>query len=158
MPDLRNQSTINLIAQRFCDNGRKQEQALIDAGYSKGYARSNCGQAWANKRLIAAIEGIDAKTSVKIKHDKELAVKNLYADYGRLEDAANSGNITAINARTAINRELDCINGLQKQTINTTSDEPAAVYSPELQADIDAAMNREALRKANIGGDLKIGS
>ena len=74
MPSIRQDSTVETIARAFCSNGRKQEQAMIDAGYSKAYANSYCGKLWENPRLRAAIRRIDdemrteSKTTVTSVH------------------------------------------------------------------------------------------
>ena len=43
-----------------------QEQAMIQVGYSKAYAKSYCGVMWDDKRIIDAIAHQDAKTAVKL--------------------------------------------------------------------------------------------
>ena len=152
MPSIKDESTVNKIAEVFCGEGKRNKAVTLRI---VGYADSTCvsgicrEKIYENVRVKAAIAKIDAKTQAKYEHNQEISVKKLYTDYGYLEQQAKAGNIAAINARTAIVRELDCTTGLQKQTITNKSDEPDAVFSDELWKDWQACLNREKLRKAN---------
>ncbi len=66
------------------------------------------------KQAIAEIEAVQA---VKQEHDREIAIALLLADHKHLAKAAKAGNIPAIQARTAIVRELDTISGLNKHIL-----------------------------------------
>ncbi len=150
MPSIKDSSTVEAIAKEFCGNGRVKEKALLTIGYTPGYsATRGLSVVYGNVRVKAAIAKIDAAKQAKYEHNQEISVKKLYTDYGYLEQQAKAGNIAAINARTAIVRELDCTTGLQKQTITNKSDEPDAVFSDELWEDWQVCLNREKLRKAN---------
>ena len=61
---------------------------------------------------------IQAETAAKLDHNRDIAIDKLYADYARLELKANNGDIQAIQARTAIVRELNSISSLHSQVIN----------------------------------------
>ncbi len=117
MPCIRDKSTVQLVASIFCGEGeRDKEQTLVLAKYSKSYARSGkCALLYARPEVIAAIQAIDTKKQEKINYDCEQALVLLLADYIRLEPAADKGNIQAIQARTAISRELNDVVGLHKQ-------------------------------------------
>ncbi len=79
MPSIKDESTVEAIARAFTSNGRKQEQAMIEVGYTKAYARSYCGQLWANPRLKAAIARIDAE-SAEIGQRTVAGIDKMYQD------------------------------------------------------------------------------
>ncbi len=118
MPSIKDKSTVEAIAQEFCSNGRCKQKALKAVEYADSYAKESgrgCKVVFSNVRVKAAIARIDAKTQAKNEHDRQIAIDLLLADYKNLATAAGKGNIAAVNARTAIVRELDCITGLQQQ-------------------------------------------
>ena len=79
-----------------------------------------------NNKIIQAGEKYRQEIASKLDHNREIAIKALNADYDRLEDKANNGDIQAIQARTAIMRELSAISNLHSTTINKNdiSDSP----------------------------------
>lgn len=78
MPNIKDESTVQAIAREFTSNGRKREEAMISVGYTASYARSYCGQMWANKALKAAIKAIDDKSAAKTNITRELLVNKMY--------------------------------------------------------------------------------
>ena len=157
MPSIKDQSTVNALAVKYTSNGRDKAQAMRTIGYAESSCKSGKAvkDVYGNLRVIKAIAKIDTKTSKKYEHNQEIAIKKLYSDYENLETAAVGGNISAIQARTAIIRELNDITGQHKQIIDNRSREPVVVFSPELQAEIDAAFARDKLRKANELGQVR---
>ncbi len=120
MPSIKDDSTVEAIAREFTSNGRCQEKAMLAIGYSKAYARSGLGQRiYADIRVIAAIKALDGEKQAKYEHNQEISISKLYSDYANLQDKADKGDIQAIQARTAIIRELDHICGLQSTTLHT---------------------------------------
>ncbi len=71
MPSIREQSTIKALATAFLSNGLKQEQAMIEVGYTPAYANSYCGKMWDNVQLKVEIGRIQAEmaeeSNLKIK-------------------------------------------------------------------------------------------
>ncbi len=62
MPNIKDESTVEAIARAFTSNGRNEEEALLEVGYSKSYARSGLGnRVYSNVLLKEAIARIDAK-------------------------------------------------------------------------------------------------
>ena len=124
MPSIKDQSTVNKIAEIFCGEGKRNKtQTLVKAGYTHGYADGQ-GQTvvFGNNRIIKAIKAIDTKNSQGIEHNRQIAIVNLYTDYEYLSDKAAKGDIQAIQARTSIQRELDAISALHVSTVNTDTD------------------------------------
>ena len=137
MPDIRQESTIQALAQAFCNNDRCQEKAMVSVGYTKAYANSYCGKMWENVQLLEAIKAIDDQRQAEYKHNYDIAVSLLRTDYAALQARAEQGDIQAIQARTAIIRELDSITGLHSQTINTADTTPKPLTEQE-QAELKA--------------------
>ena len=88
MPCIRDKSTVDTLARAFTSNGRNQEQAMLDVGYSPAYANSYCGKMWENPRLKAAIARIDAEQA-QIGHR---TVENLDSMYQKGFDVAEKQN------------------------------------------------------------------
>ncbi len=133
MPSIKDQSTVEAIASEFTSNGRDKTKALRTVGYSESYCTTlGVGVVYSNIRIVEAIAKIDTKKQAKYEHNQEISVEKLYTDYGYLEQQAKAGNIAAINARTAIVRELDCTTGLQKQTITTDTATPKPITASDL--------------------------
>lgn len=137
MPDIRQQSTIEALAQAFCGNGRKQEQAMIETGYSKAYASSYCGELWDNKRVISAIARIDAKQAEKAETTVE-SVHNLYQS--AYDQAAGLNQPSAmVSAATGIAR----LYGMDKDA--AVKDDKPESLTPE-QVEEYRAMARAAIK------------
>ena len=120
MPSIKDKGTVDKIAEVFCGEGKRcKTETLKLVGYSKGYylGGRSADVLWGNERVKAAIAKIDAQNTEKREHNKEIALKNLYTDYGYLEKAALTGNIAAIRARTAIMNELNHITGQHVTTV-----------------------------------------
>ena len=109
MPNIGLLSTVTALAQAYCSNGRNQEQAMVEVGYSKAYARSYCGKLWADKRLIDAIERIDAKTAKELDHNRAIAI-------GLLTEALAIARLKNDNQGiVSATRELNAISGLHSK-------------------------------------------
>ena len=149
MPSIKDDSTVDRIAEVFCGNGRNKTEALRTVGYKDSYCDYHgTTVVYSNSRVKQAIAKIDAKTQAKNEHDRQIAIDLLLADYKNLAPAAGKGNIAAVNARTAIVRELDCITGLQQQVnINRNSDTKPQL-KPEEQARLNIIANEYMKRKA----------
>lgn len=94
--------------------------------------------------IINEKQRIQAKTAKKMDYDRDKALELLTTDYGYLLALAKDGNIQAIQARTAIVRELDAISGLQSSTLITKDDQPTAI------SDEQAAEWRRMAKLANV--------
>lgn len=90
MPSIKYQSTVNAIARAFCSNGRKQEKAMIEVGYTKAYANSYCGKMWENKALKAAIEVIDGAGAEQGERTVQSLDKMYQAGYDVAKTQSNS--------------------------------------------------------------------
>lgn len=141
MPDVRDDSTVEALAGMFCSNGRKREEAMWAVGYSKAYARSYCGQMWANPRLKAAIARLDAKQGAK----QARTVENLDEMYQEAYNTSKGLNQPSamVSAVTGIARlyGMDKDNEIGGKTPEPISDEQAERYSA-----MAAAATRERLQ------------
>ena len=134
MPNIKDDSTVEAIAQEFTSNGRCKGKALEAIGYSKGYANTQgIIVVYSNVRVKAAIAKIDAKTAKILDHDRAIAIDLLTSDYANLAIKAGKGDIQAIQARTSIVRELNAISQLHSITSLT----PQAAPKPMTDADRD---------------------
>ena len=125
MPSIKDESTVEAIARAFTSNGRKQEQAMIEVGYTKTYARKYCGHMWANNRLKVAIGRIDAKQG----REQGRTVQNLDEMYQAIFDQAKGlkQSSAAVSAVTGLAR----LYGMDKDNqVNT--DKPADLTPDEL--------------------------
>lgn len=123
MPSISDQHTVNLIASNFVSNGRNKEKALIDADYSKSYARAKGWKLYGDKRLIKAIERLEAQGMAKSGRTVEDIDSMQQAAYDlaiRLEQPA-----AAVSAGTALAR----LYGMDKD--NRTIDEPLKTLTEE---------------------------
>ncbi len=79
MPSIKDQSTVNAIAQEFTSNGRNKTQAMLTIGYDDEYADSGVGQksVYGNVRVIAAIKAIDDKIEQKYDSSRESLISKL---------------------------------------------------------------------------------
>jgi len=60
MTDIQNKDIVKDIARHYCNNGRNKSQALISAGYSESYAKTNRGlKIYQRKPVINAIDEED---------------------------------------------------------------------------------------------------
>ena len=61
MPSIKDESTVEAIAQEFTSNGRNKARALETIGYSKGYSNTQgIGVVYSNLRVKQAIARIDS--------------------------------------------------------------------------------------------------
>lgn len=74
--------------------------------------------------IIAEKNRIQAQTKAKYEHTEAITILNLTTDYAYLATAAGKGNIQAIQARTAISRELNSVMGLNRTNVHTTEEQP----------------------------------
>ena len=98
-------------------------QSYKKAGYSlaKGW-KQNGGKVLIKPRIRQAIADYRDKTGQKWSHDRQVAVDGLNLNMIRLQAAADVGNIAAVNAITAIYRELDAISNLHTNTVINKGD------------------------------------
>ena len=136
------------FVNNYCANGHNATKA-----YAKAYPDNKTpvfsgSRLLTNVKIRAAIADIDADTCVRYEHNKEIAIDLLRTDYAYLEKAAMQGNYQAIQARTAITRELNDITGQHKQHI-TTKTEDIIEIDPVLKEILAVAAKRYKLAKAN---------
>ena len=79
MPSIKNQETVDLIAQNYCTNNYNKTKAMVDAGYSPKYADSGNGHrfVFGNVQVKAAIAMQMAKISAKMEVTVEFIVQKL---------------------------------------------------------------------------------
>ena len=157
MPNIKDQSTVDAIAREYCSNGRCKGKALEAIGYSRAYAIDSgrgCEVVFSNVRVKEAIRAIDEAKQEKYEHNQDIAITKLYSDYAYLDTQARAGNIPAIQARTAIVRELDAITGQHSKTI-VSRDEGAVMLTEEEQTWLDelARQTKVRLSKQGTGTD-----
>ena len=150
MPSIRDDSTVEAVAQAFTSNGRVKSTALQAAGYSRHYSRHGGLKLFDNVRLKQAISGIDGKTSEILDHDRAIAIDLLTSDYANLATKAGKGDIQAIQARTSIVRELNAISNLHSQTLVSKGVIAPALPAQE-QEQLDSIGKTFKLRLANAG-------
>lgn len=89
---------------------------------SDNAARVQAGKLLMNANVIALKKQIQAKITKEYKHNEAIAIDLLRSDYKHLETAAKLGSVQAIQARTAIIRELNSACGVNRTNISTTDD------------------------------------
>ncbi len=147
MPCIKDQSTVDKIAEVFCSNGRNREKAMVEVGYTPRYARSWCGQLWANPRLIAAIERIDSESQARSGYDYDESMKRKQIILDAMQDKLADGNLDAARTAGPYLKQMDNISGLEQQNIHTTAT-PAPERTEAEQAAYDAAAREYKLRLA----------
>ena len=115
-------------------------KSALKAGYTERTSQRAPEQLSRNIKVIAAIKVKMAELKEKIGHNYEIAVEMLRKRLGWLNVMAEKGNVQAIQAQTAIIRELNDITGLHKQIIVDTRE----------QKMLDEAQKAEARRIASI--------
>ncbi len=104
--------------QEYCSNGYNAAKA-----YKVAYPDCKAGHNALGARLTAndsikqAVEVKKAEKQAEIDYNYDVAASELRKRLAYLEPQAKQGNIQAIQAQTAILRELNDITGLHKQTI-----------------------------------------
>ncbi len=139
-----------VFINNYCTNGHNGLKA-----YRKAYpdasdesCKASASRLLYNVNIKQAISEYKAETKAKLEHNRQIAIDMLTEDRTLLIDQAKAGNISAIQARTAITRELNAISNLHSATITTKSDSTTAIDT-ELQAELQAVAQRYKLRKAN---------
>ena len=136
MPSIREPSTVEAVAQAFTSNGRKQEQAMITAGYSKAYANSYCGKLWEDKRLIDAIARIDAKTAVILDWNRTTNLKHQHKQIARYEAilTKHPDNLQAMQGLNQVLRELNASSGQHSSSLDLGhTDSPAELTQAQAE-------------------------
>lgn len=139
MPSIRDDSTVEAIARAFTSNGRKQEQAMIDVGYTPAYAKSYCGKMWDNPRIIAAIRFIDAKLAQEQGWSVERSQKMLLHAHDVAETHKQPSAM--VSALISVNR----LHGMDKDNDIGKGEEPSQLTQDEMNA--LRAMSRELTDK-----------
>ena len=142
MASIRDKSTIEIIAKTYCSNGRIKSLALQGAGYSKLYSERAGLKLFGNVQLIDAISRIDAKTAVKLDHDRTIAIKILNEALAIARDKHDSAGIVQAC------RELDAISNLHSNTIVNKGDVMPAIDAA-LSDELAGVAERYKLRIAN---------
>ena len=94
-------------------------QSAIKAGYAKTTANLACKHILGNIRIKTEIAAYRAKNHKELVHDRTVAIELLTANLARAREKAETGDIQAVGAITAIIRELNAISALHSQTVNT---------------------------------------
>ena len=93
--------------------------SAIKAGYAYNTAKQACKILVENPRIKQAISVIQAQNSIKVEHNREIAIDLLRTNLQALSAKIKEGNISAVQAATGVIRELDAITGLHdQQSIN----------------------------------------
>lgn len=146
MPNIKDQSTVNEIAQVFTSNGRNKLEALKTVGYKPSYYNTlGIGRVYSNIRVIDAIAKIDAHTAITLGHDRAKAIKLLTDNITALDKIILSrpNNVQAINARTVVIRELNAISALHSNTV-------IAADTTEALTEETRAILEESARQTNL--------
>lgn len=152
MPSVREQSTNwdkGLTARERCsiegycnpDSGTYNNwaQSYKAAGYSqcKGW-EINAVKVLGKGHIKEAVRLYRAETHQIWAHDKQTAIDGLNRNLLRALIKADNGDIGAIQAITAIYRELDAISGLSKQVIVTEQQTPTLTDTEQQAVDEQA--------------------
>jgi len=131
-------------------NGRESARK---AGYrgSDAYLDTMGSKLVRNNKVIALKKQIQAKTAKEYKHTEAVAIAGLYSDLAYLDEQAQAGNIQAIQARTAIRKELNNICGLQHQNIHTDIQQPEPLTAEEINEYRQAARQLTSIRLSKSG-------
>lgn len=120
MPSIYDANTRTAVVREYLATGKNKEQGLVNAGYTKSYARSGRGhKIYADKRIVAEIDKQVADLSKILEHDRTIAIKLLTDNLARLQSKADNGDIAAASAITACIRELNAISCLHSNTVIT---------------------------------------
>lgn len=131
MPDIRDDNTVEALANEYCINGGNKSQALLKVGYGEGYATT--GEAIAlleNPRVKAAIKRIKIETSYTLDdYQQDLRDDRKLARDLKQPSAAISGSI-------ALGRSM----GYDKDNEVGKDKSDAAPKTAQEQAATDAAV------------------
>lgn len=145
MPDIRDPNTAKAIASAYMANGRKKEQALVDVGYSKTYAR--CGK---GAQLHARTEVKQAILEAEVKYAEEngYSIAQAQAEYDEVRRLAMAINqpaaaATAItgkarlygmdkDAQVKTDQDIELDKAQAEQARKVTE----VIYGPKLHADV----------------------
>ena len=113
-----------VFVNHYCtDANQNASKAYRMAGYSAIGADGNSARLIVKDSIKQAIAVKMAELTAKVEHSFEIAVKLLTERIGWLNKNAKAGNVQAIQAQTAIIRELNDITGLHKQIIVDTREQ-----------------------------------
>ncbi len=155
MPSIKDKSTVDAIAREFCSNDRSKAKALMAVGYSRFYSERQGKKLFNNVQLNEAIAKIDKETSEILDWNRITNLKACKEQLKALAPMIARGNIQAIQAATAVIRELNASNG-QHSSIITNRDEP----KPESRTTEEEAVLADTAafyknRMANVGRTKK---
>lgn len=163
MPDIREQGTVEQLVRAFMTNGRQQEQAMIQTGYSKSYAHSYCGNMWDKPQVKAELARYQAETrdnvALHLKWEREDNLKHQYKQLSRYEDilATTPGHDGALRGIDRVLHELNASSGQHSSTVNTgkqdrkpltPAQEQAGKAAAKAYTDKIAEQNRNKLKTA----------
>ncbi len=149
MPSIKDKSTVEHLVRSFFTNGRCVEQAMIQTGYSKTYARSYCGQVWAKPQIKAEIVRYEAETkanvAIELRWEREDNLQYQYKQLRRYEAILdgdpsrgiepNPNSDYALRGIDRVLHELNASSGQHSSTVNT-GDTKAKHYT---QAELERA-------------------
>ena len=150
MPSIKDDSTVEAIAQEFCSNGRCKQRALKAVEYKDSYAKESgrgCKVVFSNVRVKQAIARIDAKQQAKSEWNREISLKQLYFVCESLKKQVESGNIAAINAYIRALTEFNAISSLH---VTTNINKNEAVKPKQTEAEQRALAEPIRLYKDNM--------
>ena len=153
MPNIKDKSTVEAIAQAFTSNGRNRAQAMEEVGYAHSYAYCGLGQdtIYKNIQVIDAIARLDAVGA----QENERTVQSLDELYAQAYDlAAHTRQPSAmVSAVTGIAR----LYGMDKDA-GKSSTVIAPLLPPDQQQELEAIGRTFKLRLANSQDKAKEGA
>ncbi len=144
MPCIKDKSTVQAIARAFTSKAmsRDKEKTLLEVGYTKSYARSIGMRIYERPEVIAAIKAIDDDVQVKYEYNLDIALDLLRRRLTYLEEKAKDGDTQAVQAQTAIIRELNDITGLHKINVHASAEQAPAPLSEQDRQELQEAARR----------------
>ena len=135
MPCIKDDSTVEALARAFTSNGRVQERAMIEVGYTPAYANSYCGTMWENPRLVAAIARIDSAAQALSVYNYKESMRRKQAILAAIQPKIDEGNLDAARTAGPYLKQMDNISGLEQQHLH----QHGASAAPErTEAEIEA--------------------
>ncbi len=153
MPSIKDDSTVNRIAEVFCGEGKRNKaETLRIVGYKDSYCDNHgTGIVYTNDRVLAAIQRIDSATQAVSVYNTTESMKRKENLLNFARSRVEKGDMDAIRTSHVILKQMDNITGLEQQHIHDHAEQPAPMTEERRQALIEALKIVEARPKLHTG-------